>query len=230
MVSAQRREKRRAWQAARRELSRRTMPVGCPPRTGAHSCARSGSLTMSRLFRLARQMARSASPASASRPDWCRKTGLSGTALQVRRSEAAGRAMTTTKMRHMPAELGSTIAATMARTFPATKNTCMSTKQDSLTDGGKCSTRREMATGRAPPAPTLVAARRATSVTKFGDAAEARPPSAVSASAARRAGRRPRLSARAPKNRDPRRPAALQTEDFTPQSSVLVPHSLSSST
>mmetsp|Transcript_28795 Transcript_28795/g.89611 ORF Transcript_28795/g.89611 Transcript_28795/m.89611 type:complete len:205 (+) Transcript_28795:695-1309(+) len=204
------------------------MPVACPPCVSAPS--RSGNLTMSQLFRLTRQMANNASLAPASSPDWCKNTGLSGTALHAKRSSVAGNAITITNMRHMPGELGSTIAATMARTLPMTKNTCMSTKQDSLTDGGKCSTRREMATGRAPPAPTLVVARKATNVRKFGDAAEARPASAVSASAARRAGRRPRLSARAPKNRDPRRPLALQTEDFTPQSSVLVPHSLSSST
>mmetsp|Transcript_58376 Transcript_58376/g.161462 ORF Transcript_58376/g.161462 Transcript_58376/m.161462 type:complete len:207 (+) Transcript_58376:727-1347(+) len=206
------------------------MPVACFPCTGALSCIRSGNLTMSQLFRLTRQMPRSASLAPASFPDWCKNTGLSGTTLDARRTNVAGSAITTTNVRHMPAELGSTIAATMARTFPMRKNTCMSTRQDSLVDGGKCSTRREIATGRAPPAPTLVVARRVTRVRKFGDAAEARPPSVVNASAARRAGRRPHLSARAPKNKDPRRPLTLQTEDFTAQSSVLVPHSLSSST
>mmetsp|Transcript_45648 Transcript_45648/g.136447 ORF Transcript_45648/g.136447 Transcript_45648/m.136447 type:complete len:234 (+) Transcript_45648:543-1244(+) len=229
-VEDQSSECRTACTRSRLEAHSLERPRGPPPRWARHVSGRSGSLTMSGLRRLVRHMAASASRAPTSSPDWCRNWGLSGTALHDKRSRAAGSAMITVNTRHLPSKLGRNMEATTAKMCPETKNTCIRAKQDSLTDGGVCSTRRETAAGRKPPAPRLVTARKASSDEKSGDAADARPPATVTASAAMRAGRRPHLSAMIPKPKDPAREQHDCTEFNRPQSSGVVPQTVSSST
>mmetsp|Transcript_28825 Transcript_28825/g.82564 ORF Transcript_28825/g.82564 Transcript_28825/m.82564 type:complete len:228 (-) Transcript_28825:284-967(-) len=227
MVEAQSSPNRAIWKAPARVPKRRGTPVLCSASLAPGACSLgTGALR----WPLAREIASSACRASASLPDWWRYAGLSGTALQARSSSAAGAASASRKMRHMPSVLGRAMEITTARTWPDAKKTCMRTMQESLADGGRCSVKSVMATGRMPPAPTLVTTRSRSSEWKFPAAAEATPPTAVSASVARKAGRRPNLSARLPKHRAPTTEAMDLADCSSPQCCVVVPHTSSSVT